>query len=68
MIDICIATKALSAIMGIYPKKWIIWGATIIGLKRAKSKKKLELPNSWEYGNKQISNLVLHRIMKGWKL
>jgi hypothetical protein len=30
--------------------------------------KKIELTNSWEYENKQISNFVLHRIMKGWKL
>lgn len=37
-------------------------------IERAKSQKKIELTNSWEYENKQISNFVLHRIMKGWKL
>lgn len=67
MIDIGIATKALCAIMGIYQKSWIISGATITGLKE-QNLKKIELTNSWEYENKQISNFVLHRIMKGWKL
>jgi hypothetical protein len=65
MVDIGIATKALSAIMGIYQKNWIIWGATIIGLKRAKSQKKL---NYQIVENMKISKYQIWFFIELWKV